>query len=92
MTWPFDQGPNVACITCRSVLDGAPVLIVTHYDDDDSWAFLDGQAHDPSAALLVAMKTIVERHPSIVEIADLPPGWTAARRAPDEPWVREMDD
>jgi hypothetical protein len=30
--WPFDQGPNVAAITTRQVLElKLPVLIVTHY-------------------------------------------------------------
>ena len=77
MSWPFDQAPNVACITCRSVIDGAPVLLVTHYEDDHSWAFLDGNVFDEGAAMVVAMKTVVERDPALAEIADLPPGWTA---------------
>ena len=33
--WPFDQGPRVAAITTRQVLDdGLPILPVTHYADD----------------------------------------------------------
>jgi hypothetical protein len=36
--WPFDQGPNVAAITTRQVLDnGLPILGVTHYSDDHAW-------------------------------------------------------
>ncbi len=39
--WPFDQAPNVAAITTVNVLEcRAPILVVLHYRDDDSWAFL----------------------------------------------------
>jgi hypothetical protein len=92
MTWTFDQAPNVACVTCRSVVDGAPVLVVAHYGDDHSWAFLDGETFDPGSTLVVAMKTVLDRHPTLTEIADLPPGWTATRPAADQPWTRAVDD
>jgi hypothetical protein len=92
MTWTFDQGPEVACVTCQSIFDGAAVLVVTHYDDDDSWAFLDGQSADLSAALVVSMKEIVAAHPSVAEVSDLPPGWTATRSGPEQPWSRRMDE
>ena len=45
--WPFDQGPHVAVITVRSVLDGDPILSVTHDEDDDGWQFLDGRDLSP---------------------------------------------
>ena len=91
MNWKFDQAPNVACITCRPVMDGSPVLVVTHYKDDHSWAFLDGQVFDQSEALLVAMSTVIEVHPCLHEIAHLAAGWTATRAAPDEPWTKQQD-
>jgi hypothetical protein len=91
MTWLFDQGPNVACLTCRSVLDGTPVRVVTHYDDDDSWAFLDGTDLDERDAMVVAMKSVVNVHPDLAEIADLPPGWSARRAGAGQPWVRRKD-
>jgi hypothetical protein len=91
MTWKFDQGRNVACITCRSVMNGRPVLIVTHYEDDHSWGFLDGGPNDGETALIVAMSEVVERHPDLVDIATLPPGWSATRAAPSEPWLRQQD-
>lgn len=92
MTWKFDQARNVACITCRSVVDGDPVLLVTHYADDDSWAFLDGQPLDAADALVVAMSSVVDRHPDLDGIADLPPGWSASRAAANAPWVRSQDE
>jgi hypothetical protein len=91
MAWAFDQAPNVACISCQSVVEGAPVLEVAHYADDDSWAFLEGRDFDPNSALVVAMKTVGDRHSTLAEIADLLSGWIATRSAPDQPWVRKMD-
>lgn len=92
MTWVFDQAPNVACITSRSVMNGAPVLVVTHFADGDSWSFLDGSAFDPAQAMVVAMSGVLDRHPELEEIASLPPGWTARRAAFGEPWSMTQDD
>lgn len=91
MSWKFDQARNVACITCPSVMAGGPVLLAAHYADDDSWAFLDGQALDMADARVVAMASVVDRHPDLDEIADLPPGWSARRVAVGEPWTRTRD-
>ena len=89
--WLFDQTPNTACITCQSVIDGNPVFMVTHYDDDHSWAFLDGGELDASEAMVVAMAEVVGRHPELQDIADLPPGPSASRGGVGEPWVRQPD-
>lgn len=88
----FDQAPNVACIASASIMADAPVLIVTHYEDDHSWAFLDGKTFDPATALLVAMSEVLDIHPELSEVADLSPGWTATRGAVDERWVKRQDD
>ncbi|WP_312796030.1 hypothetical protein [Tianweitania sp.] len=90
--WTFDQPRNVACITCRPVLDGQPVLVVTHYKDDHSWAFLNGSEPDNATALLVAMSTVVDRHPDLHDISDLPPGWSAKRDAAGQPWSMRQDE
>lgn len=92
MSWKFDQAPNVACITCRSVIDGHPVLIATHYEDDDSWAFTDGTPTNMATTLVVAMSEVIERHPDLDEIASLPSGWSATRAAVGQPWMKQQDD
>src|SRR3569833_1615990 len=88
MPWIFDQAPNVACIANRSVLIGEPVLVAVHYEDDHSWAFLDGGPFDPAEAAVVAMSQVINRHPDLFEIADLPAGWTASRAAAGQRWVK----
>jgi len=57
--WPFDQGPDVAAITTRQVIEeDHPVLVVTHYEDDHSWGFVCGTTDDTedvrTAASLIA--------------------------------------
>jgi len=92
MTWAFDQAPNVGCIASASIFTGRPVLIVVHYEDDHSWAFLDGDAFDPASAKVVQMSTVLDQHPELREIADLPPGWSASRMGVDGPWSKERDE
>ncbi|QNQ11030.1 hypothetical protein [Sphingomonas alpina] len=92
MSWKFDQAPNVACITCRSVMEGQTVLVATHYEDDHSWAFMDGAPTNMATALVVAMSEVLDRHPDLGEIASLPPGWSATRVAAGKPWSMQQDD
>ena len=86
--WPFDQPPNAAAITVRSVLDGAPILFVSHDEDDDGWQFLDGNEVNQDEARIVGMGTAFRLDPTLADIADLPPGWIAWRDGPGMPWRR----
>ena len=87
--WPFDQTPNTAAITVRSILEGAPILHVSHDAEDDGWQFLDGRPVDTDEARLIAMRQALKIDPSLRQVADLPPGWIAWRRTATDPWVRE---
>jgi len=91
--WPFDQAPNVAAITSTHITkDGDPILLVTHYEDDHSWGFQSGKPIETKDGQLVAMKTIVELDPTVMQIADLPPGWSAERDAVAADWRKYKDD
>lgn len=92
--WPFDQPRNAAAITLRRIVlpePGAtarPILYVHHYEADHSWFFGDGGNVRPADAAIVRMGTILRHDPTVAEVADLPPGWTASREAPGKSWVR----
>lgn len=89
--WPFDQAPNVAALTTRQVLeDKSSILFVTHYADDDSWAFTCGTTNASEDARLVSMAKVVELDPSIIAICQLPPGWEASRSAVGAQWVQHQ--
>ena len=87
--WPFDQPRNCAVISLRSIVfDGAPILLVSHDADDHGWQFLNGGAFDVADAAVVLLANIVRQDPSVLQVADLPPGWQAWRDAPSAPWQR----
>lgn len=90
--WPFDQPSDVAAVTDASVVDdGAPVLLVIHYAEDEDWAFLSGGTFDMARSRLVTMGSMLRRDPTLSSIADLPPGWTAIRPDVGDPWTRTAD-
>ena len=90
--WPFDQAPNVAAITTRQVLDkGMPILVVTHYSDDDSWAFVCGTTDRSEDGRVISMSTALRLDPTLRTIADLQPGWTARRDTVGGAWYRSKD-
>jgi hypothetical protein len=90
--WPFEDPPNTACITCKDVVwRGVPVGLVTHDDDDGGFQFLplSGAPSDAREACVVGLGQMLQRDPTLAEVADLPFGWRAWREAPGQPWTRE---
>jgi hypothetical protein len=90
--WPFDQAPNVAAITTRQVIEQKfPILCVTHYSDDHSWGFVCGTTDATEDGRVIGMSEALEIDPTLREIADLPPGWTARREKVGCMWQRLCD-
>ena len=87
--WPFDQPPNCATFTMRQVMDGLePILLVSHDADDHGWQFIGTSDVSMTDAILVSLKNIVRLDPTVLEVADLPPGWQAVREKVGGPWTR----
>ena len=87
--WPFDQPPDCAVITLRSiVLGGEAILHVTHDEDDHGWQFLGAGDADENDVMVVGLGSIVELDRSVREVADIPPGWHAWRQSTTSPWRR----
>lgn len=87
--WPFDQDPNVAAVTTKQVIeDNLPILDVHHYEDDHSWAFLCGTTNDTSDGRVIGMGTALKIDPTLREIGDLEPGWSASREEVGGKWTR----
>jgi hypothetical protein len=87
--WPFADPMDLAVITLgRIVREGAPLLLVTHDEEDGAWQFLDGEHVFEDDALVVSLFEMVQFDPSLRELADLPVGWFAWRASPGEPWQR----
>jgi hypothetical protein len=91
--WPFDQGPEVAALTTRQVLDReSPIRYVIHYPDDHSWAFLCGTTNETDDYRMIHMHHALEMDPSLSTIADLELGWSAWREDQHSPWERFQED
>ncbi len=87
--WPFDQPRNCATVTMRQVIDGSDsILLVSHNADDHGWQFIGSTGASMEHAMLVALEEVVDLDPTVIELADLPPGWEAIRAAVGEPWAR----
>lgn len=87
--WPFDQPRNCATFTMRQVLDGSePILLVSHDAEDHGWQFIGSSDASMRDAKLVCLEEIVRVDSTVIEVADLPPGWQAIRSAVGEPWRR----
>ena len=90
--WPFEGGTfpsNLGVVAHRTLLTGAePPSRVTH-DHDGWWQALDAVSPiEPEHAVVACMMCLVELHPDLAELADLPPGWTAEREKPGAAWTR----
>jgi hypothetical protein len=87
--WPFDQTKKAATFTTTHVLnDKKDITHVYHDEEDHGWQFHYAGPKSAADAMLVAMMEIVEYDPSVLEVADLPPGWMAVRDRRGAAWRR----
>ena len=87
--WPFDQPKNCGSIVSRAVIEGrSHIAFVSHDEDDHGWQFLDARSTGLDEATVVSLLSVVKVDPSVLQVADLEPGWTATRTNRDSPWVR----
>ena len=89
--WPFADPPDAEVIVLTRILRGESALrLVTHDADDGAWQFLDGEHVFEDDASVALLGELAQFDPSILDLADLPPGWQAHREAADGPWVRTL--
>jgi len=85
----FDEEKQLGVYTCSKVWDdGSPVLMVSH-DGDGDWQFLCGGQHEEGGGdeiRLVCLEHIVERDPSVNQVAGLCRHWTAERDSAADAW------
>ena len=84
--FPFREAADTAAITCCHVLDGAPVLRVTHDAEDGMWQFLCGGSHEESEARVIALKEACDLDASLCRLAKMPCGCVAQRSGRGAQW------
>ena len=75
----------------RQVLDRSePILLVSHDEDDHGWQFIGTSDASVADAKLICLEDIVRLDPTVLEVADLPPGWQAIRTKVGGTWTRRQ--
>jgi hypothetical protein len=75
----------------RQILDGSePILLVAHDGDDHCWQFIGISGASVADGRIVCLEDIVRLDPTVLEVADLPPGWQADREAVGGRWTRRL--
>jgi hypothetical protein len=70
-------------------LEGSePILLVSHDADDHGWQFIGSSEVTMADAKLIALAEIVKIDSTILEVADLLPGWVAIRTTVGGDWTR----
>lgn len=88
-SWPFDQPRNCAVLTTTHVMkEGRDIICVFHDADDHGWQFHSEGGKTVAEHLVVSLGEIVRHDPSVLEVADLPPGWKAWRKKKEATWQR----
>ena len=86
----FAEPLNTTVFTTSRVMgEGYPVLVAAHDADDGAWQFLCGTTNDPRDGVSESLGRMLERHPELEELADLPLGWIAWREDASSAWIRE---
>jgi len=85
----FEENLALGVLTTKRVLNGAPILLVSHDADDGGWQFLCGTTNDPSEGRIVHLSDILALDPTVNEVADLPEGWVSFRSNVGGVWRRE---
>lgn len=81
MKFPFYDSPDTATIICCHILERqAPILYVSHDEDDGMWQFLCGETHETDEANLVSLKWVFDLDNSVNTLKDMPCGYYAERK------------
>jgi hypothetical protein len=89
--WPFADPPDLFVLTTQPVLDGAPIRVVSHDEDDGGWQFLCGTTLEAADGRVVHLDHMLDTSPALATMADLPLGWTASWCDDHQDWHRQPD-
>jgi hypothetical protein len=68
-----------------------PILSVYHDEDDDGWQFIGASDATESNACVISLDEAVQIDPTLLELADMPPGYFATRENPALEWERRRN-
>jgi len=87
--WKFPDKPHTKAFISKAVQEDKEwITYVTHDLSDGAWQILGETGIENGGPELACLHHMVEKDPTLAELADLPKGWYAERTAPGEPWER----
>lgn len=87
--WKFSDKPHTKVFISKAILENKEwITYVTHDLSDGAWQILGETGIETGGPELACLHAMVEKDPTLVDLADLPLGWYAERSAPAEPWER----
>jgi hypothetical protein len=90
--WPFPQPRDGVSITMRQILDGEEPILLACHDEDGEWQFIGTTDANEDDGRIVGLGCMVDADPTLLQLADLPPGWQAVRDRVGGSWIREQGD
>ncbi|WP_219136535.1 DUF2314 domain-containing protein [Janthinobacterium sp. UMAB-60] len=89
--WKFHDAPNTACFTTTEVVNGAPIVHVSH-DYEGDWQFYGASdATASSSAKIASLAGLIGTNDLLADLHDLPYGWSAHWDAGAGNWERFKD-
>ena len=86
----FKDGLNTAVFTSKFfVHDKKEITYISHDFEDGAWQFFSDDNFDnyEEVALILSLDEIIKLDKSVLEIADLPPGFVATRKTKTDNWT-----
>ena len=87
----FREERNVAVFTTRQVLEGLPILRVSHETDGD-WQFLCNTTTNLVDVKVVRLDELVKIDSTLNNLYELNYGWSAWRSTPEDGWQTEESE
>jgi hypothetical protein len=91
----LENSTDIAVFTTKFVLeDNKTITYVTHDIEDGAWQFFSEDEFEnfESVAKIVGLKEIMDKDPTLKELADMEPGHTATRKFKGDKWTIERGD
>jgi hypothetical protein len=87
--WKFLDKPHTKVFISKAIQEEKEwITYVTHDISDGAWQILGETGVESGGPELACLHKMVEKDPTLLELADLPKGWYAERTTPENPWER----
>jgi Domain of unknown function (DUF4262) len=91
--WKFSDEPHTKAFISKAVHEDKEwITHVAHDLSEGAWQILGETGIENGGPELACLHHMVEKDPTLAELADLPKGWYAERAAPGKPWERFEDE